>query len=433
MAARRPSAPPRARRHRPMRPRTRGSARALPLVGFPGYDCGAVLQSWSNWSGRVTCEPRAILRPASERAIADAVRDAAPAGRRVRVAGSGHSFTPLVATGDTLLSLDDWHGIAELDATHCRATFRAGSKIASLGEPLRVHGMGLANQGDVDVQAIAGALSTGTHGTGAALGSLSSQVCALRIVTAGGEIASCDTQHNPELLEAARVSLGALGVLSTTTLQLVPAYRLHERVWKVGIDACLAELADRVARHRHFEFFWYPHRDYAEIKALDPTDAVPDPLEHRKGERIDWSDRIFPSVRDLRFNEMEYAVPAASGPACFAAVRARMQEKHADVVWPVEYRTVAADSGWLSPMHARDSVTISIHQDAKLPCDEFFADVEAIFREHGGRPHWGKIHRLRARDLAPLYPMWERFLEVQRRLDPRGTFLNDHLRELFGL
>jgi FAD/FMN-containing dehydrogenase len=169
------------------------------------------------------------------------------------------------------------------------------------------------------------------------------------------------------------------------------------------------------------------------MKALDPTDAAPDPLESHRGERIDWSDRIFPSVRDLRFNEMEYAVPATSGPACFAAVRARMQEKHADVVWPVEYRTVAADSGLLSPMHGRDSVAISIHQDAKLPCDEFFADVEAIFREHGGRPHWGKIHNLRAPDLAPLYPMWERFLDVRERLDPRGTFLNDHLRELFGL
>jgi FAD/FMN-containing dehydrogenase len=391
------------------------------------------MHSWSNWSGRVTCAPSSIVRPASERAIGDAVRDAAGAGRGVRVTGSGHSFTPLVATDDTLLSLDDWHGIDEIDTTHCRATIRAGSKIASLGAPLRVHGMGLANQGDVDVQAIAGALSTGTHGTGATLGSLSSQVRALRIVGGDGEVVACDAEHDPDLLEAARVSLGALGVLSDTTLQLVPAYRLHERVWKTGIEECLAELAARVARHRHFEFFWYPHRDYAEMKALDPTDAEPDPLASHKGERVDWSDRIFPSVRDLRFNEMEYSVPAASGPACFAAVRARMQAKHADVVWPVEYRTVAADTGWLSPMHARDSVAISIHQDAHLPCDAFFADVEPLFREHGGRPHWGKIHNLRARELAPLYPMWERFLAVRKRLDPRGVFLNDHLRELFGL
>ena len=170
-----------------------------------------MLQTWSNWSGRVHCEPRDVVQPASERAIADAVRDAATAGRSVRVAGSGHSFTPLVATDGTLLSLDDWHGLDEIDATHCRATIRAGSKIASLGEPLRVHGMGLANQGDVDVQAIAGALSTGTHGTGATLGSLSSQIRALRIVTASGDIAKCDAEHDPDLCSAARRRTGSVG------------------------------------------------------------------------------------------------------------------------------------------------------------------------------------------------------------------------------
>jgi FAD/FMN-containing dehydrogenase len=392
-----------------------------------------VTQTWSNWSGRVTCAPASIMRPASERAIADAVRDAARAGKNVRVAGSGHSFTPLVATSDVLLSLDDWHGIEDVDATHGRATIRAGSKIAALGAPLREHGFALANQGDVDVQAIAGALSTGTHGTGRTLGSLSSQIRALRLVTADGEVVCCDAAHDADLLDAARVSLGALGILSAATLQLVPAYRLHERVWKVGIDDCLAQLDERIARHRHFEFFWYPHRDYAEMKALDPTDAAPGSLEGRKGERVDWSDQIFPSVRDLRFNEMEYSLPAASGAACFAAVRARMQQRHADVLWPVEYRTVAADPGWLSPMHERDTVAISIHQDASLPCDDFFSDIEPIFREHGGRPHWGKIHNLRARELAPLYPKWERFLAVRKRLDPGGVFLNDHLRELFGL
>jgi FAD/FMN-containing dehydrogenase len=387
---------------------------------------------WTSWSGRVTCRPSRVAHPAGERAIAEVVRAAARDGLALRVAGSGHSFTPLVATDGVLVHLDGWQGVASADGASCHATIRAGSKIAALGDTLREHGLALANQGDVDVQALAGALSTGTHGTGRALGSLSSQVMALRLVTGDGSVVACDEQSDPDLLEAARVSLGALGVLSTATLRLVPAYRLHERVWKVPVESCLSELSERIDRHRHFEFFWYPHRDHAEMKALDPTDASPDPMDGVKGERIDWSCRIFPSVRDLRFNEMEYAVPAASGPDCFRAVRERMRARHADVVWPVEYRTVAADRGWLSPMHDRDAVAISIHQDAALPCDAFFADVEPIFREHGGRPHWGKIHNLRARELAPLYPMWERFLETRRRLDPRGTFLNDHLRELFG-
>jgi len=391
------------------------------------------VDEWRNWSGRVAFRPAHFARPSSEAAIARAVRDAAASGLTVRVAGSGHSFTPLVETGGLLLSLDDWQGVESADAAARTATIRAGAKIAALGESLRTHGLGLANQGDVDVQALAGALSTGTHGTGRALGSLSSQIRALRLVTADGAVvvAGDGDRDDRDLLEAARVSLGALGVLSAATMQLVPAYRLHERVWKIGIEQCLAGLDEHVAAHRHFEFFWYPHKDYAEMKALDPTEAAPDPLDGVKGERIDWSDRIFPTARDLRFNEMEYSVPAASGPDCFAAVRQRMKSAHPDVIWPVEYRTVAADDGWLSPMYGRQSVAISLHQDASLPCDAFFADVEPIFREHGGRPHWGKLHNLGARELAPLYPMWERFLDVRRRLDPHGVFLNDHLRALF--
>lgn len=389
-------------------------------------------EEWRSWSGRVAFRPSRSARPTSEEAIASAIADAATAGLTVRVAGSGHSFTPLVATGGLLLSLDGWQGVASVDAATCQANVRAGTKISALGDALRAHELALANQGDVDVQALAGALSTGTHGTGRGLGSLSAQIRALRLVIADGSVVVAGDGGEPDLLEAVRVSIGALGVIATATLQLVPAYRLHERVWKVGIEECLSGLDGHVSAHRHFEFFWYPRKDYAEMKALDPTAAAPDPLDGLKGERIDWSHRVFPSQRDLRFNEMEYSVPAASGPACFAAVRQRMRSRHADVLWPVEYRTVAADPGWLSPMHGRDSVAISIHQDAALPCDAFFADVEPIFREHGGRPHWGKLHNLSARELAPLYPMWERFLDVRRRLDPRGLFLNDHLRALFG-
>lgn len=388
--------------------------------------------TWQSWSGRIRCTPSALLAPAREEEIVAAVRGATRSARSLRVRGSGHSFTPLVATDGVLVSLDAWCGVESSEASTCQATIRAGSKIAALGDALRDRGMALANQGDVDVQALAGALATGTHGTGVTLGSISSQIRGLRLVTGGGETLDCDAEDEPDLLAAARVSLGALGVMSAARLQLMPAYRLHERVWKVDIAECLAGLDEHVRSHRHFEFFWYPHKDYAEMKTLDPTDAAPDPLDARKGERIDWSHRIFPSQRDLRFNEMEYAVPAASGPVCFAAVRERMRTRHADVLWPVEYRTVAADDGWLSPMHGRDSVAISIHQDAALPCDAFFADVEPVFREHGGRPHWGKIHNLGARELAPLYPMWERFLATRRRLDPNGVFLNDHLRDLFG-
>jgi FAD/FMN-containing dehydrogenase len=389
-------------------------------------------ERWINWSGRVECRPEAILRPASDEELAAIVRRAAAEGRTVRVAGSGHSFTPLVSTSGVLLSLDALTGVESSDPAALQATIRAGTKIHALGAPLQALGMALANQGDVDVQSLGGAIGTGTHGTGRTLGSISTQVTGLRVVTAAGEIVEWSAERDEEPMSAARVSLGMLGIVTAIRLQLVPAYRLHERVWRTSVDECMAELERLVAGHRHFEFFWYPHRDYAEMKSLTPTDRAATAPGEDEGQRVGWSWEIFPSVRDLRFNEMEYALPAAAGPACFREVRARMQRRHPDVLWPIEYRTLAADDIWLSPAYARDTVTISVHQAAELPCDDFFADIETILRAYGGRPHWGKLHRCTAEDLAGFYPRWESFCRTRERLDPEGRFLNDYLAGLFA-
>lgn len=230
---------------------------------------------WTNFSGRVACQPERFSQPASEADLCAAVREAAAAGRELRVAGTGHSFTPLCATRGTLVSLDDWQGVVSVDRARRRATVRAGTKLHALGEPLLAAGLAMANLGDVDVQALAGAVSTGTHGTGPSLRNLSSQVAGARLVLASGEVLALDAEREPERLAAARVALGLLGVLLEIELQLVPAYRLHERVWRSGIDECLAELGRDVAATRHYEFWWYPHKDYAERKALAPTDAPP--------------------------------------------------------------------------------------------------------------------------------------------------------------
>ncbi|MEX2208702.1 MAG: D-arabinono-1,4-lactone oxidase [Myxococcota bacterium] len=387
--------------------------------------------AWSNFSGRVAFTPSRRARPKSEAELCSVVREAASAGETLRVAGTGHSFTPLVESPGTLVSLDDWHGIESVDAAKHQAVIRAGTVLHALGEPLLAAGLAMRNMGDVDVQALAGAVSTGTHGTGPTLANISSQVFGARLVLASGEL--LELAPGDVRLDAARVSLGLLGVFSTVTLQLVPAYRLHERVWKADTETCLAELDANIAAHRHFEFWWYPHRDYAEQKALQPTEAEAASVAGRKGERIDWSPRILPSVRELKFNEMEYSVPAAAGPACFRAVRERMRSRWPDVVWPVEYRTLAPDTAWLSTAHARDTVTISLHQDAKLDCDAFFGDCEAVFRDHEGRPHWGKLHRRKAAELAGLYPEWQRFGRLRAELDPSGTFANPYLRELFEI
>ncbi|MFM8409346.1 MAG: D-arabinono-1,4-lactone oxidase, partial [Alphaproteobacteria bacterium] len=233
-----------------------------------------------------------------------------------------------------------------------------------------------------------------------------------------------------ERLDAARVSLGLFGVAIAYELQLVPAYRLHERTWRGGVDEAMAGLAENVAAHRHYEFFWWPGRDLVEHKSLDPTD-LPAGAEVGRRERVDWSHRVFPSVRDLRFEEMEYAVPADAGPACFLAVRERMRERHAGVEWPVEVRTLAADRTWIGPASGRATVTISLHQGAELPCEEFFRDCEPIFLAHGGRPHWGKRHFRDGAWARAAYPAWDRFAGLRRRLDPRGLFLSPPLRSLF--
>ncbi|MGI8854124.1 MAG: D-arabinono-1,4-lactone oxidase [Thermomicrobiales bacterium] len=398
-------------------------------------------EAWQNWSGSVACAPARIATPASEAEVAALVSAARRAGTGVRVAGTGHSFTPLCATDGTLLSLDGMQGLVSADAEARTATFWAGTKIHQAGAPLLAAGLAMENMGDIDYQSLAGAIGTGTHGTGRTLGNISTQVAGLRLVLASGETLDCSAAHEPAVFDAARVSFGAFGVVTRITLRVLPAYRLHERTWVATFDQCVEQMSALIRDNRHFEFFWLPQDDVCAMKALNPTtdktreDAPPPEVGGRlaryiKPERIDWSYRIFPSERTLKFNEMEFAVPAEHGLDCLRELRHLMRDRHPAVAWPVEYRTLHSDDIPLSPACGRETVTISIHQAAELPYRAFFTDAEAIFRNYRGRPHWGKMHWHTARDLRDLYPRWEAFAAVRARLDPDGTFLNEHLRQI---
>jgi FAD/FMN-containing dehydrogenase len=386
--------------------------------------------TWRNWSGSVACRPALFTAPTSESEVADLVRAAARAGQPVRVAATGHSFVPLCASSGLLLTLTGLHGVVSVDRDAGLATTWAGSTIQQLGPLLRARGVAMANMGDIDRQGLAGAVSTGTHGTGRGLGNISTQVDGLRLVTAEGDVVDCDARREPELFHCARVALGALGVLTQIRLRVLPAYRLHERKWEAPFEECMAGLDRHIAAIRHFEFFWRPRTDRCDMKALQPTEAVPASVAGRENERIGWSDEIFPSERNVKFNETEFAVPEAAGPDCLREIRDLMRKRHPDVAWPLEYRTLAADEIPLSPAYRRATVTISVHQAAELPYAGFFADVEAVFRNHGGRPHWGKHHTHQAAQLRALYPEWERFHALRHRMDPRGRFLNDYLKRL---
>lgn len=428
-------------------------------------------KTWTNWSGDVRCQPRRIVTPGTLDELAKVVRETAAAGGSLRVAGSGHSFTPVVATDQTLVSLARLSGLAEVDCDARAATVLAGTSIHDLGPLLYKHGLALQNQGDIDRQAIAGALSTGTHGTGISFGCLSTQIEALTLVTASSELLHCSPVHEPEIFKAAQVSLGSLGVLARARLQCEPSYVLRDSRKNVEFAACLADFEDNCRRHRHFEFFWFPYSDRAATKALDIVgEARPRSFLQRVvvdkvletgvfglasevvrrvpgAERpvarlaakaiseVDYADlsfRVFPSPRDVRFNEMEYALPVERGFDCLREIRAYIERDRVRVHFPIEYRVVAGDDIWLSPFYQRDSAVISVHMYAGMPYREFFAGCEAIFRNHRGRPHWGKLHDLSAREFQDMYPQWHRFHAIRRQLDPKGVFMSEYLRRIFG-
>ena len=391
---------------------------------------------WSNWSGSATSRPawRALAHDEAE--VAEAVRRATAEGVSLRTVGTGHSQIPLAAADGGLLQLDvrdDENArtcIEQVDPSRQRARVWAGATLHTIGEALHQLGLALPNLGDVDVQTLGGAIGTGTHGTGRALKNISSTVVGVRGIDARGEIFEWDQDSSPNQLAAAQVSLGTLGVICSVDLQLRSSLCLHERTERMSVSQVLESIQERAAAVRHVEFFWYPERDRVDLKTLVETDDAPDPLPDRRYESVDWSHRILPSVRTDRFVEMEYALPVDGALEVFEAVRERVRTRHPGVQWPVELRFVAADDAWLSPATGRDSVTLSLHQDASLPFRAFFADIEPLLREGGGRPHWGKWHSLVAADLEPLYPRWAEFAELRSALDSEGRFLNPYLRDL---
>lgn len=399
--------------------------------------------TWSNWAGNVEARPAAIERPASVDGLRRAVRDAARRGHEVRAAGAGHSFSPVCATSGTLLDLSLLSGIEAIDPGTGEATVLAGTRLHALGEPLLEAGRALANQGDIDRQAIAGAISTGTHGTGRVAGSFSAQVTALELVTADGDLVRVSAADG-DRFRAARLSLGMLGVLARATISTVPAYRLRERTRALPLDEALAVFPAIEESVRNAEFWWLPALDAAVLKTLEETDAAPERpalQEHPPGtlarylrpEAVDWSFRIYPNQRNVPFVELEYTLPIALGPSAMSELRDLMLRDHPECTWAVEYRTQPGEDALLSPTGGRDSVTISVHQAVDQPWEPFFRDAERVFLAHGGRPHWGKLHHLDAAEVGARYPTRAAFEAARAEADPRGAFLNDHLRSLgFG-
>jgi L-gulonolactone oxidase len=421
---------------------------------------------WRNWSGGQRCVPVTRERPGSRADVAAAVRRAADAGRTVRVAGAGHSFTAGALTDGTLLSLERLDRVLDADASSGLVRVEAGITLHALNRELLARGLALPNLGDIDVQSLAGALATATHGTGARLGNLGTAVAGMELVLGdGSERAIADG----DLLQAARVGLGALGVVVAVTLRCVPAFRLRGVDRPEPLEEVLAALDERTAAD-HFEFWTFPHTDVALTRTNTRTETprmVPGrapgwlqdvlldnhtfallnriarraprtiPRLNRAAawaassrERVDWSFRIFASPRLVRFEEMEYAIPREHAAEAVREAKAIL-ERH-PVSFPIELRFVAGDDALLSPAHGRDSAYVAVHVFEGMAWERPFREVEALMARWGGRPHWGKRSFLTAAELAPRYPRWDAFAAARAALDPGGVFENEWAARVLG-
>ncbi len=388
------------------------------------------MKRWSNWSGRLGSDDAELVFVRSEEDARALVAAAAAGGRTVRAAGAGHSHAPLVPSDGVIVDTSGLSGVIEVDSPARRAWVWAGSRICTLGRSLHDAGLALANQGDIDRQAIAGAVATGTHGTGRELKNLSAAVTAARVVLASGELVTVSPAEHAELWPAVRLNLGAVGLVTRLQLQLREPYVLAERGWSAPFEELAGQITELVASHRHFEFFWYPGNDTATAKAIVETDEAPVYPLAEEGRRRAFSYEVLPNHRPHPHTEMEYSVPAGHGPAAMRAIRELLRTRFTDVRWPVEYRTVAADDVWLSTAYQRDVVTISVHQDVRLDERAYYRACEEIFLEFGGRPHWGKVHGLDGAALAAAHPRWRDWWACRDAADPGGVFLNDYLRSI---
>lgn len=429
-------------------------------------------REWVNWTGDQRCRPARIVRPRDRGELAEAIAAAAAAGERVRVAGSGHSFTEAALSEGTLLRIEALGGVIDADPGSGLVKVGGGALLADLGEALAGLGLAMENLGDIDRQTIAGAISTGTHGTGAKLRNLSAQVEGLELVLADGSVRHLSPSTDPELMRAARVGLGALGAIAAVTLRCVPAFDLLRIDSPQPREEVLDSFEERAAAHEHFELFTVPYSDLALVLERNRSEGPPRPrgraaaylndvvLENwalgalaatgkalpatiptlsrlagrlASGSRTsDRSDRVFANERRVRFTEMEYALPREHGPEAARRVVEWVRANRYPVFFPIEMRVAAGDDAALSPAHGRDTAYVAVHQYRGMEWRPYFEAVEEIMDSYGGRPHWGKRHSQSAASLAPRYPAWEEFQRARDLLDPGRTFANEYTERVLG-
>ncbi|MFE5616160.1 D-arabinono-1,4-lactone oxidase [Streptomyces sp. NPDC056470] len=435
----------------------------------------ATSSPWRNWAGNVTSRPAREVSPASADELADAVRQAAADGLRVKTVGTGHSFTSIAATDGVLIRPDLLTGIRRIDREAMTVTVESGTPLKRLNVALAREGLSLTNMGDIMEQTVAGATSTGTHGTGRDSASIAAQIRELELVTADGRTLVCSekgTDEEREVFAAARIGLGALGVVTAITFAVEPVFLLTAREEPMTFDRVTSEFDALHAENEHFEFYWFPHTDNCNTKrnnrsagpaappgkvsswvedellsngvfqlACSLGRAVPPviPSLARVSSRAlsartytDIPYKVFTSPRRVRFMEMEYALPREAAVSALREVKAMVERSPLKVSFPVEVRTAPADDIALSTASGRETAYIAVHLYKGTPHRAYFTAVERIMTAHGGRPHWGKVHTRDAAYFAEVYPRFDEFTALRDRLDPGRLFANDYLRRVLG-
>ena len=425
---------------------------------------------WRNWSESFINKPDEIIYPKSEYEILNIVKQCNLTGKNLRVIGAGHSFTPLAVTNGILLSLHHLSGIKEIDHENKRVTVWAGTTLIELGNLLYKHGLSMENLGDINVQTIAGAVSTGTHGSGINFGNLSTQVTKLTLITPSGDLLTISPTENKHLFDVARLSLGLLGIITKVEIQVIPAHELISVSERSTMNHLLPNLNSLIESHRHFEFFWFPHTETIQIKTLNPKgknnlDKLKGPSKFNDlvmengalglvseisrmqpklsrlvskmialgvptGKTVGNSFEMYATPRLVKFNEMEYSIPAEHMEAAIRDIDHAIQKNNFNVHFPVECRYVKGDNLWLSPSYKRNSAYIAIHMYKGMEYKHYFAKLEEIFKHYQGRPHWGKMHTLKTFELQELFPKFNDFLQIREQLDPHNILLNSYLEEL---
>ena len=427
---------------------------------------------WQNWAGNQAAAPARVITPCSAGEVAEAITLAALDGLTVRMTGSGHSFTPVAVTTGVMLRPGGMRAVRAVDTAAGEITVEAGCRLRDLNEHLHARGLALANMGDIQEQTVAGAIQTGTHGTGRDLGGIAAQVTALEMVLAEGRIVSCSAEHEAELFQAARIGLGALGVLTAVTLRVVPDFLLTAREEPMTWAEVIARLDELTSDNEHFEFYWFPHTDGCLTKRNNRSDGPARPLPRwrhqlddeflsntlfgatcRLGQRYpavipaingiagkalsartytDAAYRVFTSPRRVRFKEQEYAIPRGHLAEALTAIRGLFARHDWRISFPIEVRVAPRDDVWLSTAYGRSSAYIAIHVFHTAPHEKYFREVEAVMTSLGGRPHWGKLHTRDAEYLRGSYPRFSDFVTLRDELDPARRFSNPYLEQLLG-